>query len=198
MNASARRILKSVFLVAALLTIVPPPALGQTPAPTNATNEANPLLHGALPWELADDTEAMMVLSVTDGDTVRLTYPDDDWYYNTRLIGVQAPEMDGPFTDEQCYGPAAKAFLQELLPAGTVVYAQQDVSDEDRNGRRLRHVFVIDEETGGAYLVSEVLILGGFAEARSYPPDDLFDDVLTEAQEIAERADDGLWDTCAA
>lgn len=198
MNASARRILKSVFLVAALLTTVPPPALGQTPAPTNATNEANPLLHGALPWELADDTEAMMVLSVTDGDTVRLTYPDDDWYYNTRLIGVQAPEMDGPFTDEQCYGPEAKAFLQELLPAGTVVYAQQDVSDEDRNGRRLRHVFVIDEETGGAYLVSEVLILGGFAEARSYPPDDLFDDVLTEAQEIAERADDGLWDTCAA
>jgi len=198
MNASARRILKSVFLVAALLTIVPPPALGQTPAPTNATNEANPLLHGALPWELADDTEAMMVLSVTDGDTVHLTYPDDDWYYNTRLIGVQAPEMDGPFTDEQCYGPEAKAFLQELLPAGTVVYAQQDVSDEDRNGRRLRHVFVIDEETGGAYLVAEVLILGGFAEARSYPPDDLFDDVLTEAQEIAERADDGLWDTCAA
>ena len=198
MNASARRILKSVFLVAALLTIVPPPALGQTPAPTNAINEANPLLHGALPWELADDTEAMMVLSVTDGDTVHLTYPDDDWYYNTRLIGVQAPEMDGPFTDEQCYGPEAKAFLQELLPAGTVVYAQQDVSDEDRNGRRLRHVFVIDEETGGAYLVSEVLILGGFAEARSYPPDDLFDDVLTEAQEIAERADDGLWDTCAA
>ncbi|MDQ3442786.1 MAG: thermonuclease family protein, partial [Chloroflexota bacterium] len=132
MNASARRILRSVFLVAALLTIVPPPALGQTPAPTNATNEANPLLHGALPWELADDTEAMMVLSVTDGDTVRLTYPDDDWYYNTRLIGVQAPEMDGPFTDEQCYGPEAKAFLQELLPAGTVVYAQQDVSDEDR------------------------------------------------------------------
>lgn len=198
MNASARRILKSVFLVAALLTIVHPPALGQTPAPTNTTNEANPLLHGALPWELADDTEEMMVLSVTDGDTVRLTYPDDDWYYNTRLIGVQAPEMDGPFTDEQCYGPEAKAFLQELLPAGTVVYAQQDVSDEDRNGRRLRHVFVIDEETGGAYLVSEVLILGGFAEARSYPPDDLFDDVLTEAQEIAERADDGLWDTCAA
>jgi endonuclease YncB( thermonuclease family) len=78
------------------------------------------------------------------------------------------------------------------------VYAQQDVSDEDRNGRRLRHVFVIDEDTGGAYLVSEVLILGGFAEARSYPPDDLYDDVLAEAEEVAEREDDGLWEACAA
>jgi len=198
MNAHAHRAPKSLFLVVAMLTIANPAAIGQTPAPTESAGAPNPLLHGALPWELADDAEKMVVPSVTDGDTVRLNYPNDDWYHNTRLVGVQAPEMDGPYTDEQCYGPEAKEFLQELLPAGTVVYVQQDVSDEDRNGRRLRHVFVIDEETGGAYLVSEVLILGGFAEARSYPPDDLYDDVLAEVQETAERADDGLWEACAA
>ncbi|MDQ3656440.1 MAG: thermonuclease family protein [Chloroflexota bacterium] len=198
MNTHANRVLKSLFLVVAILAIGNPAAIGQTSAPTESAGAENPLLHGALPWELADDAEEMVVHSVTDGDTVRLTYPNDGWYYNTRLVGVQAPEMEGPYTDEQCYGPEAKEFLQELLPAGTVVYAQQDVSDEDRNGRRLRHVFVIDESTGGAYLVSEVLILGGFAEARSYPPDDLYDDVLAEAQETAERADDGLWEACAA
>jgi len=198
MNAHTNRVLKSLFLAVALLAIASNATIGQTPAPTESAGAENPLLHGALPWELADDAEEMVVHSVTDGDTVRLTYPNNDWYYNTRLVGVQAPEMDGPYTDEQCYGPEAKEFLQELLPIGTVVYAQQDVSDEDRNGRRLRHVFVIDEASGGAYLVSEVLILGGFAEARSYPPDDLYDDVLAEAQETAERADDGLWEACAA
>lgn len=198
MNTDAHRLLKSLILAVALLAIANPTATGQSADPSESAGAANPLLHGALPWELAEDAEEMVVHSVTDGDTIRLTYPNDDWYYNTRLIGVQAPEMEGPYTDEQCYGPEAREFLRELLPAGTVVYAQQDVSDEDRNGRRLRHVFVIDETTGGAYLVSEILILGGFAKTRSYPPDDLHDDVLAGAQETAERADDGLWVACAA
>lgn len=200
MDVHACRILASLAMV--ILVVVPsaPAGLGQESAApvTEPAADVNPMLHGALPWEVAEDAEEMVVHSVTDGDTVRLTYPNDDWYHNTRLIGVQAPEMDGPFTDEQCYGPEARDFLSELLPVGAAVYAQQDVSDEDRNGRRLRHVFMIDEETGGAYLVSEVLILGGFAVARSYLPDDLYDDVLAEAQAIAEREDDGLWEACPA
>lgn len=197
MSFNPHRVFASLAMAIALMCGSASAVVGEQ-APSTEPAAENPLLHGALPWELADDAEEMVVHSVTDGDTVRLTYPGDDWYYNTRLIGVQAPELDGTFTDEQCYGPEAKAFLEELLPVGAVVYAQRDVSDEDRNGRRLRHVFVIDEETGGAYLVSEVLILGGFAVARSYPPDDLYDDVLAEAQEVAEREDDGLWDACAA
>ena len=155
------------------------------------------MYHGALPWELPDDAEEMVVHSVTDGDTVRLTYPNDDWYYNTRIIGIQAPEMDGPWTDEECYGPEAKEFLIELLPVGTSVWVQQDVSDEDDNGRRLRHLFIVEEDNGDAYLVSEILVLGGYAVARSYPPDDLYDDVLAEAQEFAEADDEGLWDSCS-
>jgi len=167
-------------------------------ADASSTPEAseNPLYHGALPWELPDDAERMIVHSITDGDTVRLTYPNDDWYYNTRIIGIQAPEMDGPWTEEGCYGPEAKEFLQELMPVGSVVYAQQDVSDEDRNGRRLRHIFLYEEDTRDAYLVSEILVLGGFADAREYRPDDLYDDILAEAEEIARRDDAGLWDAC--
>lgn len=170
-------------------------ALGAESTP--GTPDPNPLYHGALPWELPSDAERMLVHSVTDGDTVRLTYPNDTWYYNTRLIGIQAPELDGPWSEEGCYGPEAKAFLIELLPVGSTVYAQQDISDEDRNGRRLRHLFIVDEEDGSAYLVSEILVLGGFAEARSYPPDDLYDDILAEAQALARAEADGLWTACA-
>jgi endonuclease YncB( thermonuclease family) len=34
---------------------------------------------GAIPWELPDDAEKMVVDSVVDGDTVKLTEPNDDW-----------------------------------------------------------------------------------------------------------------------
>jgi micrococcal nuclease len=172
------------------------PFIAMAGDPTPNGDEQNPMYHGALPWELPDDAEEMVVHSVTDGDTVRLTYPNDDWYYNTRIIGIQAPEMDGPWTDEECYGPEAKEFLIELLPVGTSVWVQQDISDEDDNGRRLRHIFIV-EDNGDAYLVSEILVLGGYAVARSYPPDDLYDDILAEAQDIARDDDEGLWDTCS-
>lgn len=182
------------FSVVLLLLMSGSNGLAQsTPDPSD-----NPLYHGALPWDLPDDAEKMVVHSITDGDTIRLTYPNDTWYFNTRLIGIQAPEMDGPWTDEQCYGPEAKEFLIELLPVGTVVYAQFDQEDEDTNGRRLRHVFIYEEDTGDAYLVSEILVLGGFAQARAYAPNDLYDDVLAEAEDIARDDDDGLWESCPA
>ena len=178
------------FLV--LLLAVPASSAAQSATEQSASS----LYQGALPWELPDDAEEMVVHSVTDGDTVRLTYPNDDWYYNTRLIGIQAPEMDGPWTDEECYGPEAKEFLRELLPTGTKVYAQIDTEEQDPNGRELRHVFIYEEDTQNAYLVSEILVLGGYAVARSYAPNTLYDDVLEEAQDLAQQDHDGLWDSC--
>jgi endonuclease YncB( thermonuclease family) len=172
---------------------MPNMALAQS---SDSTPEAGDNYFGAIPWERPEDAEEMLVHKVVDGDTLQLTYPGNDYYYPTRLVGIQAPEMDGPYTDEQCYGPEAKKFVQDLLPVGTEVLVQQDISNEDRNGRRLRHVFVIDPETKDLYLLSEVLVLGGFAVAREYPPDDLYDDVLAEAQEIADQEDAGLWDAC--
>lgn len=198
MSDYSRRPMRALLLTLAVLFTAAMPVVGETPESTPPSDAENPLYHGALPWEPPDDAEDMVVHSVTDGDTIRLTFPNDDWYYNTRLVGINAPEMDGPYTDEECYGPEATEFLRELLPVATEVLAQRDISDEDRNGRMLRHVFLIDMESGDAYLVSEILVLGGYAVARSYPPDDLYDDVLEEAQEIARDDDDGLWDACAA
>jgi micrococcal nuclease len=178
-----------------LVTGMAATAIAQTPS---SSPVADATYLGALPWELPEDADKMVVDSVVDGDTVKLTEPNDDWWESYRIIGIQAPEMDGPYTDEQCYGPDAKVFLTELLPKGTEVYIQQDITDKDRNDRYLRHVFILDEDTGGAYLVSEILVLGGYARARAYPPDDLYDDILAEAQEIADRENEGLWDACAA
>jgi micrococcal nuclease len=152
---------------------------------------------GAIPWDLPDDAEKMVVDSVHDGDSLKLTKPNDDWWEQYRIVGIQAPEIKG-YKEEECFGQDSAAFLKALLPPGTEVYIQQDISDKDRNDRYLRHIFIIDEETDDVYLLSEVLVLGGYAKARSYPPDDLYDDILAEAQVVADENNAGLWDACAA
>lgn len=160
-----------------------------------STPDADQLaLFDALPWELPDDAVPMRVDKVHDGDSINLTEPDDDWYEQYRLIGIQAPEIEG-YREEECYGPESAAFARNLLPVGTIVWVQQDISDKDPNGRFLRHIFFEDEESGEYYLLSEVLVRGGYARARSYPPDDLYDDVLQEAQQYAQENDSGMW-TC--
>lgn len=161
-------------------------------------NESTPDAQGSpffdtLPWELPDDAVPMRIASVHDGDSIRLTEPDDDWWENYRLIGIQAPEIEG-YRDEECYGSESAEFAKELLPEGTIVWIQQDISDTDPNGRYLRHIFIEDEETGEYYLLSEVLVRGGYARAQSYPPDDLYDDVLQEAQEYAQDNESGMWE----
>ena len=148
----------------------------------------------ALPWELPDDAVPMRVDKVHDGDSINLTKPNDDWYEQYRIVGIQAPEIEG-FREEECYGPESAKFAQELMPVGSIVWIQQDISDKDPNGRFLRHIFIEDEETGEFFLLSEVLVRGGYARARSYPPDDLYDDVLKEAQEYAQDNGSGMW-TC--
>lgn len=185
---------------ALILTVLMTLSVFATACAADSTPEAIPDdfdYFGAVPWEMPDDAEKMVVDSVHDGDSLKLTEPNDDWWEQYRIIGIQAPEIEG-YREKECYGQDAAAFLKELLPKGTEVYIQQDISNTDRNDRYLRHIFIIDEETEDVYLLSEVLVLGGYAEARSYPPDDLYDDVLAEAQEIAEENDAGLWEACAA
>lgn len=146
----------------------------------------------AQPWELPDDAVEMEVHSVHDGDSLKLTKPNDDWWENYRIIGIQAPEIEG-YKPQECGGQESAEFLRDLLPRGTTVWIQQDISDKDPNGRFLRHIFVEDIETGNHYLLSEILVLGGYARAREYRPDDLYDDVLAEAQATAWEHPENMW-----
>lgn len=201
MNGSGRvsiaLLVRVPIAVMVLLVLGAIPLDGSTQEDPGTPDRVNLDYQGALPWEIPEDAEKMIVHRVVDGDTLQLTYPNNDLNYPTRLIGIQAPEMDGPYTREGCYGSEAKEFLIDLLPVGAEVIVQKDFTGEDRNGRRLRHVFAVEPGTDDAYLLSEVLVLGGFAEAHSYPPDDLYDDVLADAEIVARGDNDGLWGSCA-
>lgn len=176
-----------IALTGVLSACAAPGSSNPTPNPTNAWFNAQP-------WELPDDAVEMRVDKIHDGDSINLTRPNDDWWEKYRIIGIQAPEVEG-YKPKECGGDESRDFLKSLLPEGTIVWIQQDISNKDPNGRYLRHVFVQDEETGNYYLLSEIMVLSGHARQRSYKPDDFYDDVLIEAQKLAWEQPNNMW-TC--
>ncbi|MGN6031218.1 MAG: thermonuclease family protein [Thermomicrobiales bacterium] len=197
-----------VVVVVAVALLIPMLAFGSgavgaarttpTPAPTAGDEWTDTFtVDGAEPRELPADAEQMIVHKVVDGDTLQLTYPDDDWYYVTRIIGINAPESVKPNSPVECYGPEASKRLKQLLPVGSVVWVSRDVSDEDQYGRRLRNVWILDGDTGEAFLVSEILVRGGYADARHYRPDDEYDDELAAAEHEAQVDHLGMWGACS-
>ena len=123
------------------------------------------------------------VVSVTDGDTIRVLLPDGS-NEPVRLIGIDAPE-DGSLLDRE-----ATAYLEELV-LGKDVRLVVDVSDRDRFDRLLRYVYL------GELFVNEEVVRAGLAVAKRYEPDTAMASVLEAAQGGAEQAALGLFSPSA-
>lgn len=147
--------------------------------------------------QLPRDVKKAQVHKIVDGDTIEVVYPPDDWWYKIRLIGIDAPESVKPDTPVECFGKEASRRLAEITPVGATVYLERDVSDKDQYGRLLRHIWVVDDATGQAFLVSELLVRGGYVDARHYPPDDRYDGRLAKAELAAKHEHAGLWGACS-
>lgn len=81
---------------------------------------------------LAGPARAATVLSVGDGDTLRVT--EGTQRVTIRLACIDAPEMA-----QRPYGPAARQRLQQLAPIGSNVTLR--VQTRDRYGRTVAEVF---------------------------------------------------------
>lgn len=131
-------------------------------------------------------TQAASLVSITDGDTIRVEIGGRE--YRVRYIGIDAPELgDQP----QPFAVEAKNANRELL-GNRPITLEKDISETDRYGRLLRHVWVLD---GSAWiLVNLELIRRGLARAGSYPPDVKYTDSLyrpAQRQAAAQRL--GIW-----
>lgn len=143
-----------------------------------------------------DDAEIATVVGVSDGDTIRVRLAGGA-VERVRYIGIDAPELSHPEDGiaAECHGDEATR-ANEGLVARQEVLLERDISDRDRNGRLLRHVWVGGGGGGGWLLVSRALVAGGHAIARSYPPDTHWDSELAAAEEVARRAGAGQWGAC--
>ena len=145
------------------------PAEAPTPSPELGTAPVGP-------------TGAAIVLSITDGDTIRVDRGHGS--EPVRYIGMNTPEVGDP-------GGAEATAENARLVEGMEVVLERDVRDTDDFGRLLRYVW-IDTGSGWTFVNLE-LVRRGFAEAATYPPDVRYADVFLAAEQAARTAEVGLW-----
>jgi micrococcal nuclease len=133
-------------------------------------------------------TEAT-VTRVVDGDTIHVSLEGRDTI--VRIIGIDTPERDGPYTHEECFGREASAYTNSVLD-GTIIGLEFDVEHTDRYDRALAYVWVGDE------LFDERILRDGYAVLLTVPPNVRYVDRFTEAQDRARDAGRGLWGSCPA
>jgi micrococcal nuclease len=131
----------------------------------------------------SNSTHPATVTRNTDGDTLWLTTIG-----KTRLIGVDTPEVYG---QTECFGKAASAFTQRVLPPGTHVRYRLGVDPTDRYGRALAYIYLQDGR-----MFNEILVERGYATPLTIPPNVDYADRFVAAARRAREANRGLWKAC--
>lgn len=144
-------------------------------------------IHGFAPvlWtdKIPANAERAQVADITDGDTFKVTVNGKQ--DTIRMYHIDTPETVDPFRDVQCGGPEASDYLSYVLglaPNGTV-YLEYDETKRDRFDRRLAYVWF--ELAGDVYMVNEVMVRNGWAESKTYKPDDKYKEHLDEAEQYS-------------
>ena len=127
----------------------------------------------------------VVVERVTDGDTVEVR-PAPGGVEDVRLIGVDAPESFGS-GGPQPYAAEATGFAERALE-GRRVTLEFDAERTDQYGRLLAYVYGPD---GGMF--NESLLVGGYAQVATFPPNTRYEDRFEAAQERAREAGRGIW-----
>lgn len=135
---------------------------------------------------------------VVDGDTLEVSIDEES--YKVRLILVDTPESVHPDESRNNeYGELASAYTASQLKTGQTIYLQKDVSETDKYGRLLRYVWLeqptdVDSETEvRAKMYNARLLLEGYAQLSTYPPDVKYVEMFTGFQKEARESDKGLW-----
>jgi len=118
------------------------------------------------------------VTRVIDGDTIVI-----DSGQRVRYIGIDTPEV---YPEREAYGMESWQANRGLVE-GKEVRLERDVSETDKYGRLLRYVYV------HGVLVNAELVRLGLAEARGYPPDTKYQDLLEQREREARQAGRGMW-----
>lgn len=145
---------------------------------------------------------------VSDGDTFAIYYPkegtsvlnnDQTSVRYVRLIGVDTPESVAP--DEYLEksgkqntseGKTASNLTASLLPKGSHVWLESDVSDTDPYDRLLRYVYFIKD--GETIMLNEYLLEQGAAKMVTIQPNSKYaDSIFLKAQQKAIEENRGFW-----
>lgn len=148
----------------------------QIPIPTLAPNLEGPFL----------------VIKVEDGDTIVVN--KDNRPTTIRFVGLDTPEVNGPYRQQACWGPEASKATHKLLDNQSV-YLQIDNPKNliDKYGRELRYVYRASDHL----FVSQYLVEQGFAREYSYKNvAHRYQQEFRSSQAKAKNHNLGLWGHC--
>ncbi|MBW6467676.1 MAG: thermonuclease family protein [Coriobacteriia bacterium] len=172
--------------------VVESPVQGEAPQPETKL-EAEPEPEPIPDPEPAVKVTAVQVTRVVDGDTIVVKMPDgtDE---KIRFIGVDTPESTNQI---EPYGKEASGYTANAL-SGKTIYLETDAELRDRYGRMLAHVWlsepsVVDDSSIRQYLFNAHLVLAGYANLMTIPPNVKYVDYLKTYEAEARQASAGLW-----
>lgn len=138
-----------------------------------------------------------VVTHVSDGDTVHVRLNGRD--EKVRFIGVNTPEISHPDLGirEQPYGKQAATYTKKRL-LGKKVWLEFDVQQRDRYGRLLAYVWLgppaaFTEKEIRAKMFNAELLLNGYAQVMTIPPNVKYADLFVKFQREAREKGKGLW-----
>lgn len=135
-----------------------------------------------------------VVTKHTDGDTARMR-PSGGAEESVRFIGIDTPEIGERL---EPYGEEAAAYTAKAIPIGATVWLEFDAERRDQYGRLLAYVW-LDEPADSsepevrAKMLNARLVLDGYAQAHTYPPNVKYAEMLKRFQTEAREAERGLW-----
>lgn len=143
--------------------------------------------------QAADKYEQVKVVEHVDGDTVYIKLPKGQTE-KVRFIGINTPEST---TRHEPYGEEAAKYTKSKL-LGEIVYVEKDVSNRDQYGRLLRYIWLeppekVTENEIRSKMFNAILVLEGYAQAATYPPDVKYADYFKKFQREARKKGKGLW-----
>lgn len=167
--------------------VIDAPTDRPSPGSVSSATPTTEVTEGPAPTPVLDSapvgpTEMATVLSITDGDTIRV----DRGFGSepVRYIGINTPEVGDP-------GGSEATAENARLAQGMQVVLERDVSETDQFDRLRRYVWI---DTGAGWtFVNLELVRRGFAQAATYPPDVRFSDLFLAAERAARTAEVGLW-----
>lgn len=123
-----------------------------------------------------------VVTRIEGGETLVLSLDGRD--QSVHLLAIETPDADLG----QCFADAANSFVSAVIPPGSPIEVEQDVSDLDASGRLLRYVYLPDGS-----MLNEQFLRGGFARLSADGPDRKYLERLRDAEDEARAAGLGLW-----
>ncbi|MBE3588750.1 MAG: thermonuclease family protein [Thermoanaerobacteraceae bacterium] len=133
------------------------------------------------------------VTYVVDGDTVHVVLAGGR-EEKVRFIGVNTPESTKKV---EPYGKEAAAYTKRRLD-GRKVWLEKDVAERDKYGRLLAYIWLSPPKDDGeaevrARMYNAELLLNGYAQVMTVPPNVKYADLFVKLQQEAREAKKGLW-----